>query len=148
MKNKNDFAINLGEGFSPEHDELVFEAEAYFKKNFKVNDVKYELPVEAKNKFIIGYIDLIIIVEEEIKGIDEFGKKVKWRKYKKYAIEVKPAINSFGALLRQLNTYKLQYALRDYELCVYSNDKRYMVQLESQGYKQFPTALKTKAKKS
>lgn len=131
----NDFINKLGEGCSPEHDKLVFEAEAYFRKNFKVGSVSYEVPVG--DRFIIGYVDLYIVTLD--------GKR--------FIVEVKPVIESFGALLRQLNTYKLHKDLIDFKhrhdvftFCVYTHDQRYATQIESQGYVCYPKPTKKKFK--
>lgn len=132
----NDFINKLGEGFSPEHDKLVFEAEVYFRKIFKVLEVSYEVPVSS-NGFIIGYVDLYIVTAD----------------YKRIVVEVKPTVDSFGALLRQLNTYKLHKDLIDpkyrhevYTFYVYTHDQQYAVQIESQGYTCYPKPIKKKSK--
>lgn len=130
----NDFTNKLGEGSSPEHDKLVFEAEAYFRKLFKVVEVSYEVPI-ASSGFITGYVDLYIVTSE--------GKR--------FVVEFKPTIDSFGALLRQLNTYKLHKDLIDsknrhavFIFCVYTHDQQYAAQIESQGYACYPKPTKKK----
>jgi len=142
MKKQNDF-FNLGEGFSPEHDQLVFEAEAYFKKQFNVSKVSYEVPLIARNNFIVGYVDLLIetTYKSKIDKCNYAGCSL--------VVEVKPTIGSFGALLRQLNTYKLHLnRINKPEICVYSNDTRFSAQLESQGYIQYFKGKKLPKKKA
>lgn len=136
MKASN-FSTGLGDGSSPEHDKLVFEAEQYFRKLFDVREVRYEIPLEARSGFIIGYIDLYVTTTD--------GKQL--------VVEVKPAIDSFGALLRQLNTYKLHKARIDFDrrhdvftFCIYTHDQQYAAQIESQGYICYPKPTKKKFK--
>lgn len=73
----------------------------------------------------------------------------------KCVVEVKPIINSFGALLRQLNTYKSHIERRRVDIshkhevfifCVYTHDQQYATQIESQGYVCYPKAIKKKSK--
>lgn len=130
MKANDSISSKFNDGCTPEHDALVFEAEAYFRKIFKVTKVSYEVPVLAGNGFVVGYIDILVEVD-----------------YFKYAVEVKPAINSFGALIRQLNTYSLNgRRLGNPVFCVYTHDQEYTAQIESQGYVCYPKPTKKKSK--
>lgn len=135
----------LSDGHSPEHDALVFEAEAYFRKIFKVVKVSYEVPIADRgSSYIVGYVDLC--VEVEVIYEDEYSLRC-------YAVEVKPKIDSFGALLRQLNTYKhnvrrlgSDQVRGEVVFCVYTHDQKYAPQIESQGYVCYPKPIKKKSK--
>jgi hypothetical protein len=117
---------------TPVHDELVLQL--LNKKNalklFKLCiygdfwylhedalDLIAEDPVCNDNKYIIGYVDVMIICPGERKAI---------------CVEVKPMIKSFGETLRQINTYK-KYRSTNY--VIYSPDTRFKTAFESQGVK-------------
>ena len=70
----------------------------YIKSLFKVECIKPEYPVKSHNEYIIGYIDILT----------EFSfdhKKFENRRIR-LVIEIKTKIESIGALIRQINTYK------------------------------------------
>ena len=141
---------------TPRHDEMVIwllnknnikslfqkETEEYDKKEQKMNEtlrgcgakeeianikIESEVPIMAKNNFLVGYWDIVA----HGRGIDAY-------------IEVKPVVDSFGATLRQIKTYQ-EYAstneygeISDYiykHTYLFTDDLRFKEPFESQGIK-------------
>jgi len=116
-----------------------------------IHKVESEVPIKADNGFIIGYADLIIKptpnkgVEQRYENPEfEFWKTPFLRDGNRFVycrierefpklIEVKPYIDSFGAVLRQLNTYKTYRPYHDFYL--FTMDDRFKDAFESQGIK-------------
>ena len=92
-------------------------------------DVDSEVPIMSSKTFIAGYADLIV------KPIYTYKHKGKTHHtYLRYAlIEVKPYIDSFGAVLRQIKSYKRFSHYDTYIL--FTLDSRFDTQFESQGVK-------------
>ena len=64
----------------------------------------------------------------------KLGNKYVREKYNAHClIEVKPYIDSFGAVLRQIKSYKEFYERHDTIFCLFTFDKRFDKQFESQG---------------
>jgi len=95
---------------TPEHDELVFKLlnKDYVKnvllkgllpevpeseKDWKIVLIESEYPIKSGN-YIIGYWDIVIVCESK----EGYFRHV-------FGVECKPSIQSFGQVLRQLNTY-------------------------------------------
>ena len=99
---------------------------------------KSELPVMSSKTFLAGYIDLAIIGNYLING-SECKTPYFYSVY--HMIEIKPRIDSFGAVLRQINSYKQfrsnQHIKNGYDAGYYlfTLDSRFDNQFESQGIK-------------
>ena len=84
--------------------------EGHFEESVKEGTffkIQSEVPLQAQNGFINGYADLIIR-KENIKNVEQiYGNRYMYD-YSWFSclIEIKPYIDSFGAVLRQLNSYK------------------------------------------
>ncbi len=116
---------------TPKHDELVLILlnKDYCKSKIttlaNVNNAKFiiesEVPILTSNRFIIGYWDLVVT-------------EVGWMP--KAYIECEPYIESFGATLRQLNTYK-EFLDRDGcdKVYLFTPDLRFKDAFESQNVK-------------
>ena len=125
------------------------------KKDYWENDLYYtlknikvitEVPIYANKNFIGGYADLIYRgfydVHTILKNGDDDGVH---ETFESKLIEVKPYIDSFGAVLRQINSYKTmieeatQYNnlsrlnTRIEEYYIFTLDDRFDAQFESQG---------------
>ncbi len=77
---------------------LTTENESLIRSNIssKVKNIQFkpEFPIQSYNSYIIGFVDILI----EFEMID--GRKIY------FVLEIKTKIESIGALLRQLNTYR------------------------------------------
>lgn len=62
-------------------------------EDINIDGITLEVPVETQTKFIVGYLDAVIL----------FTMK---SSYFKLIVEIKTGIESFGDVLRQMNTYK------------------------------------------
>lgn len=126
---------------TPKHDELVLTLlnKNYSKNKFKeflddIIDISSEVPITTKNGFIVGYWDIVI------KGISSFinnetGHKQQYGVY--LYIECKPNIDSFGKVLRQLNTYiqyngDIVFRNNTNKAILFTNDIRFKEAFESQ----------------
>ena len=78
--------------------------------------------------FIAGYADLKITGEY----VSEIGGH---RYLINHVIEVKPKIESFGAVLRQINSYKKFINNRHTQYYIFTLDSRFDSQFENQGIK-------------
>lgn len=117
---------------TPEHDKLVCELLNKDKlrkilmllEDTTIVSIKSEVPIITYNKFIIGYWDVVVNI------IRRHKDGTVWMDIT-YYIEVKPKIDSFGATLRQLNTYR-QYCPSQHIL-LYTPDISYEKEFNSQG---------------
>ena len=87
-----------------------------------------EVPIMSSPTFIAGYADLKITGKyvSEIRG---------YRYFINHVIEVKPKIESFGAVLRQINSYKKFMNNANNQYYIFTLDSRFDSQFESQGIK-------------
>lgn len=86
-----------------------------------------EVPIMSSPTFIAGYADLKITGEYVgVRGHTYFRDHV---------IEVKPKIESFGAVLRQINSYKKFTNNMHTQYYIFTLDSRFDSQFESQGIK-------------
>ena len=117
---------------------------------FKDIQVKSEVPIYCNKNFIGGYADLIyygIYDLREVYRDDKTEENSVVQRCNKL-IEVKPYIDSFGAVLRQINSYREMidkaraYDSSSYlnayhidEYCIFTIDDRFDAQFESQDIK-------------
>jgi len=96
----------------------------------EIGIIKSEVPITAKNGFLVGYTDIEI---NWIDGLEhlEYIQLSNYHPFPKTYIEVKPVIKSFGETLRQLNTYK--HYLHTEQLYLFTTDLRFKEAFESQG---------------
>lgn len=98
---------------------------------------KSELPIMSSKTFLAGYIDLAIIGNYLIN--DSQCAPYFYSVY--HMIEIKPRIDSFGAVLRQINSYKQFRSNQHIKNCydagyyLFTLDSRFDSQFESQGIK-------------
>ena len=128
---------------TPKHDAMVLwlmDKDNYsqclnFDNVIKVGEKKYsltetivssEVPIMSSPTFIAGYADL------KITGRYDYCYD-NIRKY--HIIEVKPKIESFGAVLRQINSYKKFINNMHTQYYIFTLDSRFDSQFESQGIK-------------
>lgn len=85
--------------------------------------IESELPIMSSSTFIAGYVDVAVLI--------------KYGEYKPIAhlIEVKPTIDSFGAVLRQIKSYHKfgQKSFMDVKCYLFTLDNRFDAQFKSQG---------------
>lgn len=94
--------------------------------------IKTEVPIHASNGFIIGYWDVVVLIGDGIKKHESVGSSFILSKYGEcFFIEVKPKIDSFGKVMRQLNTYRDRY--RDPKIILRTDDLRFKEAFEGQG---------------
>jgi len=126
---------------TPAHDEMVLwllNKDNIKSLFFGYNGLNFEIisedPLTAENGFLVGYLDIVI------KCIPYGDEPIPLYKY----IEVKPAISSFGATLRQLKTYIHYLKLKNMrwggynkpiEMYLFTTDLRFKEAFESQGIK-------------
>ena len=130
---------------TPKHDAMVLwlmDKDNYslylnFKNVIMVGSDKYslaetsvlsEVPIMSSPTFIAGYADLKITG----KYVSEIGG---YRYFINHVIEVKPKIESFGAVLRQVNSYKKFMNNANNQYYIFTLDSRFDSQFESQGIK-------------
>lgn len=103
---------------TPKHDEMTISLLnlEYISKllNDEISEVFSEVPISSGNHFIVGYWDIVA------RGNCHY-----------YNIEVKPTINSFGKVLRQLKTYRFYQSYT--EPILYTTDTKFDKEFESQG---------------
>ena len=87
-----------------------------------------DVPIMSSPTFIAGYADLKITG----KYVSEIGG---YRYFINHVIEVKPKIESFGAVLRQVNSYKKFMKNANNHYYIFTLDSRFDSQFESQGIK-------------
>ena len=106
-------------------DNVIKPGETYSLKDISVLS---EVPIMSSPTFIAGYADLKITG----KYVSEIGG---YRYFINHVIEVKPKIESFGAVLRQVNSYKKFMKNQDNQYYIFTLDSRFDSQFESQGIK-------------
>ena len=106
-------------------DNVIKPGETYSLKDISVLS---EVPIMSSPTFIAGYVDLKITG----KYVSEIGG---YRYFINHVIEVKPKIESFGAVLRQVNSYKKFMKNQDNQYYIFTLDSRFDSQFESQGIK-------------
>lgn len=92
--------------------------------------VESEVPIMSSKTFIAGYGDLVIYAAYKLKYND---KEEVHHNVNSCLIEVKPYVDSFGAVLRQIKSYRKFSHYNKYVL--FSLDNRFDTQFESQGIK-------------
>ena len=105
-------------------DNVIKRGETYSLKDISVLS---EVPIMSSPTFIAGYADLKITG----KYVSEMG----YRYFINHVIEVKPKIESFGAVLRQVNSYKKFMNNVDNQYYIFTLDSRFDSQFDSQGIK-------------
>lgn len=98
--------------------------------------ISSEVPIMSSNTFIAGYGDIVVIpvVRYIDDDYDPPRKIIHKEKPLSVLIEVKPYIDSFGAVLRQLRTYGRFWKHNSYQnMCLFTLDDRFDSQFESQG---------------
>ena len=106
-------------------DNVIKPGETYSLKDISVLS---EVPIMSSPTFIAGYADLKITG----KYVSEIGG---YRYFINHVIEVKPKIESFGAVLRQVNSYKKFMKNANNHYYIFTLDSRFDSQFESQGIK-------------
>ena len=106
-------------------DNVIKPGETYSLKDISVLS---EVPIMSSPTFIAGYADLKITG----KYVSEIGGH---RYFINHVIEVKPKIESFGAVLRQVNSYKKFMKNANNHYYIFTLDYRFDSQFESQGIK-------------
>ena len=97
--------------------------------------IESEVPIMSSPTFIAGYGDLIIIPTRKYIDRDYNPPKERIIKDNDFSvlIEVKPYIDSFGAVLRQIKSYeKFWKRNRGKKICLFTLDNRFDNQFESQ----------------
>ena len=99
------------------------------ENKYSLTDTKVlsEVPIMSSPTFIAGYADLKITGRYH----DRYGDLLKSH----HVIEVKPKIESFGAVLRQINSYKKFINNRHTQYYIFTLDSRFDSQFENQGIK-------------
>lgn len=102
--------------------------------------IKSEVPLFGGNKFIIGYVDIIVGFKNKITKTDHLNIMFEYEAIPKKYIEVKTNIKSFGQTLRQLRTYesflpenKQRHATNNVQMCLFTADSTFKKAFESQG---------------
>lgn len=118
------------------------QAENYMGSHHRDINILSEVPITTHNKFIVGYWDIVIDLEQNHKTEDFYFERIGENYYnrnfekKKIFIEVKPNIKSFGATLRQLKTYIEYLPLNNKnDVCLFTTDTRFRNAFETQGIK-------------
>jgi len=132
---------------TPEHDALVL----WLRDNlssvidslkispeYKMDTPIIEYPITNKHSSILCFIDLKVLIEYMEKVRENFSYKNQLG----LLFEVKPKIESFGEILRQLHSYKIYYEANcgnnfgtgKCKVIVVSPDKRFREDIESQGF--------------
>ena len=88
-----------------------------------------EVPIMSSPTFIAGYADLKITGRYECEFVTYRDMFIN------HVIEVKPKIESFGAVLRQINSYKKFMNNVNNKYYIFTLDSRFDSQFESQGIK-------------
>lgn len=121
-----DFPLNI--------DWQIYSNHRYHKVNVEFSgiSIKSEHPIMSSQTFIAGYADLVItpkyscILNENLHETNMFHLSC--------LIEVKPYIDSFGAVLRQVKSYeKFWRRDRTNKLMIFTLDDRFDSQFKSQG---------------
>ena len=113
-------------------------AQRFDTRKFLMETLKVKTEVPIKNHdFIIGYWDVVIssdISNFDILSLDDFPLHVHFETFDPIFIECKPQIDSFGATIRQINTYR-EYLppWKTPNIVLFSPDLRFKDAFESQG---------------
>jgi hypothetical protein len=97
-------------------------------------DIQSEVPiVTGGNKFIVGYWDIIVTITPKHRTKDHIEYQ-RATTAKRLFIEAKPVIDSFGKVLRQLNTYREHQKMgaSDY-IVLFTEDVTFQSAFENQG---------------
>ena len=98
------------------------------KKEMEIVSEKLEseLPIMSSSTFIAGYVDVAVLVKYKGFGLNNTTA---------HLIEVKPTIDSFGAVLRQIKSYRKfgQRSFRHVKCYLFTLDDRFDAQFKSQG---------------
>ena len=130
---------------TPEHDALVI----WLRDNlstvvdslkiapvYKMGTPSIEYPITNKHSTILCFIDLKVNIEYMEKVREDHS----YREQVALLFEVKPKIESFGEILRQVQSYKIYYEAnndswsRKCKVIVVSPDKIFKENIESQGF--------------
>jgi len=135
-KEQYDYSFSLWEKIPNKWIELIKEYKIARKTTRRyIKGPNSEVPIKNGkwNNFIVGYWDIVIetVIENYCSDIIEL--RYKNQEERKYYIEVKPKIASFGETLRQLMTYK-NYTHSD-NIFLFTPDLRFKEAFESQGIK-------------
>jgi hypothetical protein len=97
-------------------------------------DIQSEVPIiTGHNDFIVGYWDIVLTIEAKSRIKDYIILK-RNSDPKQIFIEVKPRIDSFGKVLRQLNTYKQHQKLSGSQyIALFTEDTTFQDAFEKQG---------------
>jgi hypothetical protein len=115
--------------------------------------IAHEEPiVQAYNKFIVGYWDIVVRVHRDLQVVCSNGSRyntyydgnIRWTSnygeqcieelIPKFYIEVKPTIESYGAVIRQLKTYQNYLPKGEFnEVCLLTPDTRFDEAFKQQG---------------
>jgi hypothetical protein len=109
-------------------------------KSIPALKIKTEVPLSARNGFLVGYLDVLLETPETEDVIYKIKEVVISNlKYEllqtisinknELAIEVKPYVESFGKTQRQLNTYREYFKGK---IMLYTDDMRFKSVFESQ----------------
>ena len=89
------------------HENNYSKYSSHFDQNIKDGmNILSEVPLFGGNKFIVGYVDIIVHFEDVINEHGHFKYIHKYGNVQTKYIEVKTNIKSFGQTLRQLRTYE------------------------------------------
>lgn len=125
-------------------------------ETFIYKSIKSEKPILGYHKYIIGYADIEYVVGADVYTsgdcsryfVNKDDSKAYYAFERRYLIEVKPHIKSFGATLRQLRTYQ-EYMwhtgtnlsdrkqIIESKICLFTKDRIFKEAFESQGIKVF-----------
>ncbi|MFA5150745.1 MAG: hypothetical protein WC433_07605 [Candidatus Omnitrophota bacterium] len=97
-------------------------------------DVQSEVPiVTGYSNFIVGYWDIILTLTPKSRTKDHIIY-MRSSEPKRFFIEVKPHIDSFGKVLRQLNTYREHQKIKNGDYIVlFTEDVAFQEAFENQG---------------
>ena len=91
---------------------------------YKFCNISLETAITSSKSFIVGYADIEFVGRTEIyfaistyKYFSYYTGEIGTRSREKINIEVKPKIQSFGELIRQINTYRVHNSFPWYVAC-------------------------------
>ena len=93
--------------------------------------IESEMPIMGHNRFIIGYLDIKISMNNIEKVCGLFTINIPFGQVENNYIEIKTHISSFGQTLRQIRTYQTHLPIGDFYL--FTPDKKFKKAFESQG---------------
>lgn len=112
---------------TPKHDEIMLWLDQnieillihYLEEIVTIKNKVWEYPLTTDyNNFIVGFIDMLVRIEEHSQQY--------------FCLEVKPTILSLGELIRQIQTYKVHIKNPTTQFIVVSPDDRFVSTLKSQ----------------